>query len=79
MSRGGIDWVQVLLKMGQPDKAQTVYQLLLEQETEENAKGPLYGQLGYIKDILGNMRRPLNFTKNHLQLNNNQFLRITLI
>ena len=36
----------VLGKMGQPQKAQQVYEMLLEQETEERRKAPIYHQLG---------------------------------
>jgi tetratricopeptide (TPR) repeat protein len=51
----------VLLKMGQPDKAQTVYQLLLEQETEEKDKGHIYHQFGWIKDDLGEYEEAIEF------------------
>ena len=64
----------VLLKMGQPEKAQRVYEILLEQETEERAKAPIYINLGVSKMILGNMKRQLDSMKNHLQFNNNHFL-----
>jgi len=43
----------VLLKMGHPEKAQQVYEILLEQQTEESAKAPIYNQLGMIKPALG--------------------------
>jgi tetratricopeptide (TPR) repeat protein len=39
----------VLLKMGHPQKAQRVYEILLEQETDESAKAPIYHQLGFVK------------------------------
>ena len=36
----------VLLKLGQPEKAQQVYEVLLEQATDETKKGDIYCLLG---------------------------------
>jgi tetratricopeptide (TPR) repeat protein len=51
----------VLLKMRQSEKAQQVYEILLEQETEESAKAPIYNQLGLIKDNLGEYQEAIRF------------------
>ena len=40
----------VLLKMGQFDKSEEVYQILLEQTTNESEKAPIYHQIGWAKD-----------------------------
>jgi hypothetical protein len=63
----------VLLAMGQPDKAQTVYQLLLEQETEEKAKGPIYHQLGSFKYGLGEYEEAIEFYKKSLAIHEQSF------
>jgi tetratricopeptide (TPR) repeat protein len=52
---------QVLVKMGHPDIAQRVYEILLKQKTDENAKAPIYNQLGYIKDDLGEYQQAIRF------------------
>jgi tetratricopeptide (TPR) repeat protein len=39
----------VLLKMSQFDKAQEVYEVLLDQTTNESEKAPIYVQLGSVK------------------------------
>jgi tetratricopeptide (TPR) repeat protein len=39
----------VLLEMGQSDKAQEVYEVLLEQTTDESEKAPIYGCLGIMR------------------------------
>ena len=55
----------VLGKMGQPAKAQQVFQILLEQETDETAKASIFNQLGLMKDELGEyMMRRLPTLKN---------------
>jgi tetratricopeptide (TPR) repeat protein len=52
---------EVLLKMGQPQRAQRVYEKLLEQETEESAKAPIYGQLGSVKYQEGEYQEAIRF------------------
>ena len=41
---------ELLLKMGQFDKAEQVYAALLEQATGDSEKAPIYSQLGRVKD-----------------------------
>jgi tetratricopeptide (TPR) repeat protein len=48
-SSGWYRLASVLLKMGQSDKAEEVYVILLKQITKESAKAPIYHQLGVIK------------------------------
>jgi tetratricopeptide (TPR) repeat protein len=58
----------VLLKMGQPEKAQQVYEILLEQETEESAKAPIYNQLGLIKNRQGEYQEAITFYEKALEI-----------
>jgi tetratricopeptide (TPR) repeat protein len=58
----------VLLKMGQFEKTQQVYEILLEQATEESAKAPIYNQLGYIKDELGEYQEAITFYEKSLEI-----------
>ena len=67
-SKGWYRLGSVLLKMGQPDKAQRVYQLLLEKKIEENAKGPIYHQLGMIKNRLGEYEEAIQFYEKSLAI-----------
>jgi tetratricopeptide (TPR) repeat protein len=59
---------QVLLKMGQPQRAQRVYEILLEQETKESAKAPIYHQLGCIEDDLGEYQEAIRFYEKSIQI-----------
>jgi tetratricopeptide (TPR) repeat protein len=58
----------VLLKMGQPERAQQVYEILLEQATEERAKAPIYHQLGCIKDAIGDYQKAITFYEKDLEI-----------
>jgi tetratricopeptide (TPR) repeat protein len=51
----------VLLKMGQFDKAQEVYEVLLDQTTNESEKAPIYGQLGSVKYNQGEYQEAITF------------------
>jgi tetratricopeptide (TPR) repeat protein len=59
---------QVLLKMHQSEKAQQVYEILLEQETEESAKAPIYNQLGRVKDEQGEYQEAIRFYEKALAI-----------
>jgi tetratricopeptide (TPR) repeat protein len=59
----------VLLKMGQPDKAQEVYEVLLDQATNESEKAPIYGQLGFVKDDQGEYQEAIIFYEKSLAIN----------
>jgi tetratricopeptide (TPR) repeat protein len=58
----------VLLKMGQPQRAQRVNEILLEQETEKSAKAPIYDQLGCIKANLGEYQEAIRFYEKSLAI-----------
>jgi tetratricopeptide (TPR) repeat protein len=58
----------VLLKMGQTEKAQQVYEILLEQTTEESAKAPIYNQLGWVKYNQGEYTEAITFYEKALEI-----------
>ncbi len=58
----------VLLKMGQPQRAQRVYEILLEQRTEESAKAPIYNQLGSVKYQEGEYQEAIRFYEKSLAI-----------
>jgi tetratricopeptide (TPR) repeat protein len=58
----------MLFKMGQSNKAQDLYETLLEQATKESEKGDIYYQLGRAKHILGEYREALKFYENSLTI-----------
>jgi Tfp pilus assembly protein PilF len=64
-------WYQlssVLLKMGQFDKAEQVYETLLRQTTDEDKKAPIYGQLGWTKYDQGEYTEALKFYEKALEI-----------
>jgi tetratricopeptide (TPR) repeat protein len=58
----------VLLKMGQSEKAQQVYEILLEQATEESGKASIYNQLGMIKYNQGTYQEAITFYQKSLEI-----------
>jgi tetratricopeptide (TPR) repeat protein len=58
----------VLLKMGQFDKAEEVYEILLSQRTEENKKAPIYHQLGVIKYDQGEYKQAAIFYEKTIEI-----------
>jgi tetratricopeptide (TPR) repeat protein len=52
---------QVLMKMGQPEKAQRVYEILLEKEITESEKALIYNQLVQVKNDLGEYQEAIRF------------------
>jgi tetratricopeptide (TPR) repeat protein len=58
----------VLLKMGQPDKAQQVYEIILEQTANEREKAPIYHHLGLAKDKQGEYQEAIIFYKKALEI-----------
>ncbi|CAF1287117.1 unnamed protein product [Adineta steineri] len=52
-SKGWYGLGQLLIKMGQSNKAQEIYEGLLHQTTNESDKAPIYYQLGWIKHNQG--------------------------
>lgn len=59
---------QVLLKLGEAQKAEQVYNIVLEQTTDESKKAPIYHQLGAVHDELGNYEKALEFYQKDLQM-----------
>ena len=62
---------QLLLKMGQFDKAEQVYTVLLEQATDDNEKAPIYCQLGQVKDDQGAYEEAIIFYEQSLEIYKN--------
>lgn len=58
----------VLRKIGQYDKAQQVYEILLEQATDENEMRRIYEQLGYTHDDKGDYREAITSYKKSLEI-----------
>ncbi|CAF1255758.1 unnamed protein product [Adineta steineri] len=58
----------LLRKMGQSDKAQEVYEVLLHQTTDESGRAPIYGQLGSIKDDQGEYQEALTYYEKSLAI-----------
>jgi tetratricopeptide (TPR) repeat protein len=58
----------VLLKIGQPEKAQQVYEILLKQETDESRKAPIYNQLGWVKYERGEYEEAIRFYEKSIKI-----------
>jgi tetratricopeptide (TPR) repeat protein len=58
----------LLLKLGQHEKAQQVYEILLEQPAEEIKKARVYHQLGKAKWYLGKHKEAIIFNEKALQI-----------
>ena len=58
----------VLYKMGQFQKSQQVYEVLLEQATNESDKAPIYNQLGLMKDNQGEYKEAITFYEKSLEI-----------
>ena len=58
-----------LLKMGEPTRAQHVYEILLQQATEDKVKASIYHQLGVVKDELGEYSEAIKYYEKCLQIN----------
>ena len=61
--------------MGQPAKAQQVYEILLEQATEERSKAPIYNQLGVMKDDLGEYPEAIAYYEKSIKIEEKQIPR----
>ncbi|CAF0732293.1 unnamed protein product [Adineta steineri] len=62
---------KLLIKMGQSNKAQEVYEVLLHQTTHESDKPSIYHQLGRIKDDQGEYQEALTYYKQSLAIQQN--------
>ncbi|CAF1500587.1 unnamed protein product [Adineta steineri] len=56
----------VLQKMGQRDKAEDIYQVLLDQTNDDKDKAPIYHQLGMLKINQGEYEKALTFYEESL-------------
>ncbi len=73
-SAGSTGWCRLgslLLKIGQFDKAEEVYKVLLEQTSSEREKASFYNQLGFIKDHKGEYEKALYYHKKGLEIEQN--------
>ena len=62
----------VLRKMGESAKAQQVYEVLLQQTTEERARGPIYGQLGVMAQELGQYEEAIGYYEKSIRIQEKQ-------
>lgn len=68
---GSTGWDQLgklLLKLREGKKAQQVYEILLDQTTEEIEKAHIYYQIGWAKDLQGEYRKALAFYGKSLKI-----------
>src|SRR5207302_699256 len=70
-TRGSTGWFrlgQLMIKLGQFNKAEELYKILLEQPSNEGEKGYLFHQLGYIKNSQGNYVEAVEFYEKSLEI-----------
>ncbi|CAF0999565.1 unnamed protein product [Adineta steineri] len=67
-SKGWYRLGQLLIKMGQFSKAQEIYDVLLNQTTNESDKAPIYYQLGRIKHCRGEYQEGLSYYEKSLPI-----------
>ena len=65
---GWLRLATVLLKLGQPKKAEQVYQVLLEQATDETKKGDIYCLLGLAKCDKGEYEEAITLYEKSLEI-----------
>ena len=63
---------QVLWKMGESAKAQQVYEVLLQQTTEERTRGAIYNQLGLMADELGQYEEAIGYHEKSIRIEEKQ-------
>ncbi|CAF1458504.1 unnamed protein product, partial [Adineta steineri] len=67
----GTGWIRLghlLAKIGQFDKAEELYNALLEQTTKDTEKANFYNQLGYLKDDKGQYDQAICFYEKSLEI-----------
>ena len=62
----------VLWKMGESAKAQRVYEVLLQQTTEERARGPIYNQLGVMAYGMGQYEEAIGYYEKSIRIEEKQ-------
>ncbi|CAF1158498.1 unnamed protein product [Adineta steineri] len=68
---GGNGWEalgNLLLTIGQFNKAEELYNVLLEQTSDENEKALYYHQLGYVKDDQGDYKKAIRYYEQALEI-----------
>ncbi|CAF0728633.1 unnamed protein product [Adineta steineri] len=68
---GGTGWQRLgslLLKSGQFNKAEELYNVLLEQTSDESEKAHYYGSLGYVKDDQGDYKKAIWYYEQALEI-----------
>jgi tetratricopeptide (TPR) repeat protein len=69
--RGSTGWFrlgQLMIKLGQFDKAEELYQILINQTTDEDTRADIFHQLGSIKDLQGNYTEAITFCEKSLEI-----------
>jgi tetratricopeptide (TPR) repeat protein len=59
----------ILIKLSQFDKAEEMYNVLLEQTSDEGEKATYYNNLGYIKDHQGDYEKAIEYYEQGLEIN----------
>ena len=60
---------QLLLKMGQPAKAQQIYEIMLQQPSNDDSEtAHIYHQLGWVKDDQGEYEEAIAFYEKSLEI-----------
>jgi tetratricopeptide (TPR) repeat protein len=70
-TKGSTGWLRLgklMLKLAQYSKAEELYEILLEQTTDESMKGHIFYQLGWIKDDQGEYAEALIFYEKTLEI-----------
>jgi tetratricopeptide (TPR) repeat protein len=70
-TRGSTEWFrlgQLMIKLGQFNKAEELYETLMKQPTNEDEKGRLYHMLGVVKDGQGNYTEAVAFFENSIKI-----------
>jgi tetratricopeptide (TPR) repeat protein len=63
----------LLLKMGEPDQAQQVFEILLAQKTNDDEKGRIYHRLGLVKYDQGKYKEALTFYEKAIAIRQQSF------
>ncbi|CAF1594574.1 unnamed protein product [Adineta ricciae] len=69
--RGSTGWQRLgtlLLKLGQLDKAEELYTVLLEQTSDKSGRALYYHQLGYLKDDQGDFKTAIDYYEKALEI-----------
>jgi tetratricopeptide (TPR) repeat protein len=59
---------QLLIKLSQFDKAEELYNILLEQTSDKGGKAIYYNNLAYIKDVQGNYKKAIEYYNKALEI-----------